>query len=131
MGLPFWKLNSLAGKRTRPTKKVQELPDETFRNERVRLAMHNSQMVLQHLFARLPEAQMVKIVICRIYPDSTIEFVPPCDSLHPPAEGELRVTLEEQERHHLQIFKDQQWIDLGEVTSKLLQEYDLDPQMSF
>lgn len=93
--------------------------------------MHDLQTVPQHLLAHLPEARMAKIVICRIYPDSTIEFVPPCDSLHPPAEGELRVTLEEQETHHLQIFKDQQWIDLGEITNKLLQEYDLDPRMSF
>lgn len=93
--------------------------------------MHDLQTVPQHLLARLPEARMAKIVICRIYPDSTIEYVPPSDSIHPPAEGELRVTLEEQETHHLQIFKGQQWIDLGEITSKLLQEYDLDPRMSF
>lgn len=74
---------------------------------------------------------MPNCVMCRIYLDSSIEYLPPSDSIHPPAEGELRVTLEESEMHHLQMFNGRQWIDLGEVTSKLLETYGLDPLMSF
>src|SRR5579864_748996 len=33
-------------------------------------------------------------VIARVYPGSSTEFNPPSDSQHPPAAGELRITLE-------------------------------------
>jgi len=74
---------------------------------------------------------MPNCVICRIYLDSSIEYLPPCDSILPPVDGELRVTLEEPEMHHLQMFNGRQWIDLGEVTSQLLEAHGLDPCMSF
>lgn len=74
---------------------------------------------------------MTKIVVARVYSNKSIEYLPPSDCIYPPAEGELRVTLDDEEMHHLEIFKDQEWVDLGEVTSELLKEYDLDPFMGF
>ena len=75
--------------------------------------------------------QMAKTVVARIYENQSIDHLPPSDSTHPPAKNELRVTLDGEEMHHLEIFNGQEWIDLGEVTGELLKKYDLDPQMEF
>ncbi|HLJ27342.1 MAG TPA: hypothetical protein VKY85_11585 [Candidatus Angelobacter sp.] len=74
---------------------------------------------------------MAKIVAARIYLDRSTEYLPPCDSIHPPVEGELRVTSENDEMHHLETFNGREWIDLGEVACKLLKDRGLDPLMSF
>lgn len=74
---------------------------------------------------------MTKIVVARVYSNQSIEFSPPSDAIFPPSQDELRVTRNGDQMHHLEIFKDQEWVDLGEVTSELLKEYDMDPFMGF
>ena len=76
-------------------------------------------------------AQTTRTVVARIYSNQSIEYLAPPDCLHPPTPGELRVILDGQEMHHLEIFNGQQWVDLGEITSELLKTHDLDPQIGF
>jgi hypothetical protein len=72
---------------------------------------------------------MTKIVVARVYSNQSIEYLPPSDCVYPPAEDELRVTLDHTEMHHLEVFNGREWIDLGEITSELLKKYDLEPFM--
>jgi hypothetical protein len=74
---------------------------------------------------------MAIVVVARIYLDRSTEYLPPPDAAYPPAAGELRVTIEDESAHHLESFNGQKWIDLGEVTSKLLEKHGLDPLTSF
>ena len=74
---------------------------------------------------------MTIVVVARIYLDRSTEYLPPSDAVYPPAAGELRVTVEDEGAHHFQSFNGQEWIDLGEVTNKLLEKYGLDPLTSF
>jgi hypothetical protein len=74
---------------------------------------------------------MTRVIVARIYVDKSTEYLPPSDAVHPPAAGELRVTIEDEGAHHLELFKGQEWTDLGEVTNKLLETYGLDPFTSF
>ena len=80
---------------------------------------------------RCERLEMQKTVVARIYLDQSIEYCPPPDSLQPPGEGELRVTLESDQMHHLEIFNDRQWVDLGETTPELLKSHGLDPETTF
>jgi len=69
---------------------------------------------------------MAKVVAARVYLDKSIEYLPPSDSIHPPAApGELRFILEDDQIHHLEAFNGREWVDLGEVTGELLKKHDL------
>jgi hypothetical protein len=81
--------------------------------------------------ARQHKSLLRRTVVARIYSNQSVEYLAPPDCLHPPTPGELRVMLDCREMHHLEIFNGQQWIDLGEVTSELLEKHNLDPQMGF
>lgn len=74
---------------------------------------------------------MSKTVIARIYVDGSIEYMPPSDSVHPPVEGELRVTLEEDNTQHLETFNAGEWVNLGDLSEGLLKKYDLEQFGSF
>lgn len=70
-------------------------------------------------------------VIARIYADSSVEYNPPSDALHPPAEGELRIVQEPDNIQHLQILTGNEWQDLGEVTDELLAKHGLSQLKGF
>ena len=82
-------------------------------------------------FTRYERREMPKTVVARIYLDQSIEYCPPPDFLQPPEEGELRVILEGDQMHHLEIFNERQWVDLGEITPELLKSRGLDPETTF
>jgi hypothetical protein len=74
----------------------------------------------------LQNSVMSTNVVARIYIDGSVEYVPPSDLEHPPAESEMRITLEEDSSEHLQQFNGGHWVELGEVTDALLKKHGLD-----
>jgi hypothetical protein len=86
----------------------------------------NTVLTPEHSILNLQNSVTSTHVVARIYVDGSVEYVPPSDLEHPPAECEMRITLEDDNSEHLQQFNGSHWVELGEVTDALLKKHGLD-----